>query len=454
MTGQTIAAISTAKGEGSIAVIRISGKEAITIADKCFVSVSGKKLCELSGYSAAFGEAVRAEGSRIDEAVALVFKAPKSYTGEDVVELSVHGGSVAANECLKSVFTAGAYPAEAGEFTKRAFLNGKIDLTEAESVMEIISARSAAALTLAKSAKDGKISRDIEKITERLLAVAASLCAYSDFPDEDIEGLDFESFNKMLNESSQSLDSLLKTFGIGQAVLSGVPTAIVGKPNVGKSTLMNALSGEDRSIVTSVAGTTRDIVEAQVNTGTVTLLLSDTAGIHKTEDEIENIGVERAKNRLNNSALVIAVFDVSRPFDDDDRAIIRELNGKSSIAVLNKADLPKMANISLPHGIKTVTVSAKNNDGIEKLKEEIEKICGTDRLTPNDTVLINERQYSCAARAKTAVDKAKEAFLSGITLDAVTVLIDDAVNALLELSGKKATQSVTEEIFSRFCVGK
>ena len=454
MAEKTIAAISTPKGEGGIAVIRISGDNAISIADKCFLSASGKRLTSLSGYSAAFGEAVRQDGSRIDEAVALVFRAPKSYTGEDIVEISVHGGFVPANECLKSVFSAGAYPAEAGEFTKRAFLNGKIDLAEAESVMEIIGARSAAALTIAKSAKDGKLSRDVENVTEKLLGLAASLAAYSDFPDEDIEGLDTESFKNLLDDCLLSLSKLLATFSVGQAVLCGVPTAIIGKPNVGKSTLMNALSGEERSIVTDLAGTTRDIVEAAVSVGKVSLLLSDTAGIRETEDKIESIGVDRAVKRLSSAALVLAVFDVSKPFDNNDKRIIDRLAGKECIAVLNKSDLPAVADLSLLKGFNAVPVSAKNGTGIKELSEKIEEICGTDRLTADDTVLINERQYSCALRAQSALKDAKEALLSGVTLDAVSVAIDDAVNALLELSGRKATESVTNEIFSKFCVGK
>lgn len=454
MSDKTVAAISTPKGDGGIAIIRISGGEAISVADKCFVSVSGKPLSALSGYSAAFGEAVRADGSHIDEAVALVFKAPKSYTGEDVVEISVHGGTVAANECLKSVFGAGAYPAGAGEFTKRAFLNGKIDLTEAESVMEIISARSAAALTVAKSAKDGKISRDIEKITEKLLGLSASLAAYSDFPDDDIEGLDPENFKSLLDDCVQSLDNILSTFSVGQAVISGVPTAIVGKPNVGKSTLMNALSGEERSIVTSIAGTTRDVVEAAVSIGKVTLILSDTAGIRETQDEIENIGVERALKALNKAALVIAVFDLSKPLDSDDERIIKNIADKNCVVVLNKSDLPPKVDLSELESFKTVSVSAKDGTGIGKLKAGIEKICGTDKLTADDTVLLNERQYSCVKRAKDALSDAEKALASGVTLDAVGVIIDDAVNALLELSGKRATESVTEEIFSKFCIGK
>lgn len=454
MSERTVAAISTPKGEGGIAVIRISGDNAISIADKCFLAVSGKRLSDLAGYSAAYGKAVRENGAVIDEAVALVFRSPKSYTGENVVEISVHGGAVAARECLKAVFEAGAYPAGPGEFTKRAFLNGKIDLAEAEGVIGIISARSSAALDIARSAKEGKISRDIEKITEKMLFAAASLAAYSDFPDEDIEGLDYEHFSSMLSECAQKLDKLLSTFESGQAVLSGVPTAIVGKPNVGKSTLMNMLSREERSIVTSHAGTTRDVVEAQVLAGNVTLLLSDTAGIHDTDDEVEHIGVDRAISKLENAALVLAVFDTSSPFDDEDRAIIDRLKSKRCIIVLNKSDLPVRTDLDLIKGFNTVTVCAKEGTGYERLISEIEKICGAADLCADDTVLINERQYSCAARAKKALDEAKAALDCGVTLDAVTVLIDDALNALLELSGRRASNDVVEEIFKNFCIGK
>ena len=454
MSERTVAAISTPKGQGGIAVIRISGDEAISTADKCFISASGRKLRDLSGYSAAFGKAVNSDGAVIDEAVALVFRAPKSYTGEDVVEISVHGGIVPARECLKSVFCAGAYPAGAGEFTKRAFLNGKIDLSEAEGVMEIIGARSAAALDIARGAKEGRISRDIQRITEKMLAAASSIAAYSDFPDEDIEELRPENFSVMLKECKEDIDRLLATFESGQAVLCGVPCAIIGKPNVGKSTLMNMLSREERSIVTAKAGTTRDIVETTVCAGDVTLILSDTAGIRDTDDEVEKIGVQRAISKLNSSALVLAVFDLSAPLDGEDERIISYLEGKRCIAVLNKSDLPAVADIARFNAVSTVRVSAKNGAGLDALTEKIAEICGTDKLSADDTVLINERQYSCAVRAKEAISKACADLLSGVTLDAVGVLIDDALNALFELSGKKASEDVVEEIFRNFCIGK
>ena len=454
MSERTIAAISTPKGEGGISVIRISGGDAISIAERCFRSVSGRKLSSLEGYRAAFGKAVRPDGSHIDEAVALVFRAPKSYTGEDVVEISVHGGVIPARECLAAVFAAGAHSAGAGEFTKRAFLNGKMDLAEAESVMEIIGAKNAAALRLANGAKEGRIGKDIERITEKLLFTASSLAAYSDFPDEDIEGLDKESFSAMIDESEAAVKKLISTFDSGQAVLLGVQTVIVGKPNVGKSTLMNMLSGNERSIVTKHAGTTRDIVETQVNIGDITLILSDTAGIRETDNEIESIGVDRAVKRVDTSALVLAVFDTSKPFDGEDMRIIDLIKGKNCIAVLNKCDLPKAADCSALRGLDTVAVSAKLGEGIETLCKEIEKVCGAASLSADDTVLLNERQYSCAVRAQNAIINAKEAFDSGVTLDAVTVLIDDAINALLELSGKRATDEVAEEIFKNFCIGK
>ena len=454
MSEKTVAAISTPKGQGGIAIVRISGEEAIAVADKCFVSASGRKIAELSGYSALFGKVKDSSGAAIDEAVALLFRAPKSYTGENVVEISVHGGIVPARECLKAVYAAGAYPAGAGEFKKRAFLNGKIDLSNAEGVMEIIGARSSAALGIARGAKEGKISREIDNITEKMLFAASSIAAYSDFPDEDIEGLDFEHFSAMLEECEEALYKLLSTFEGGQAVLSGVPTAIVGKPNVGKSTLMNMLSREERSIVTDKAGTTRDIVETSVLAGDISLILSDTAGIRDTEDEIEQIGVDKAVKKLNTAALVLAVFDLSKPLDNEDGKLLSLIKDKRVIAVLNKSDLPQKADTSRFKGLNTVSVAAKEGKGLDNLIEKIAEVCGADKLTGDEAVLLNERQYSCVLRAKEAITEAKKDLLSGVTLDAVGVLIDDALNALLELSGKRASEDVVEEIFKNFCIGK
>ena len=259
MSERTIAALSTPAGEGGIAVIRISGEDAIAIADKVFSAFGGKKLCSLQGYSAAYGEIV-SENESIDDGVALVFRAPKSYTGEDVVEISVHGGNASAKAVLRALYSAGAVPAKAGEFTERAFLNGKLDLSKAESIMGIISAKSEAALRLSRGAKQGKVSREIEEITNKLLETASSLAAYADYPDEDIEGLTFDNFSALLNTCENRLFNLLSSYDAGKIIREGLDCAIVGKPNVGKSSLMNMLSRHERSIVTDIAGTTIDIV--------------------------------------------------------------------------------------------------------------------------------------------------------------------------------------------------
>lgn len=454
MSEKTIAAISTPMGQGGIGVIRISGDDAAEVADRCFRSVSGRKLKSMKGYTASFGTVTDRDGADIEEAVALVFCAPKSYTGENTVELSVHGGSAVTRRVLRRVFECGAAPAQGGEFTKRAFFNGKMDLTRAESVMSIISARSNAALRIARAAASGRIAAKVEEITSRLLETAANMAVFSDYPDEDIPQLETAAISSLLNGCTDSLKSLISTYDAGRAVREGVDCVIAGKPNVGKSTLMNMLCGDKRSIVTDIAGTTRDVVEATVYCGDVQLNLADTAGIHDTDDAVEKFGIDRALSRIDTGGIILAVFDASSPLDEDDCRLLREISGRCAIAVLNKCDLGVRLDRESFVGMLTVEISAKNGSGMKKLSDTIAKLCRTAELSENDAVLISERQLDCARRAYSAITEAQSALLSGITLDAVGVCVDSAVAALFELTGKRVTDEVTEEVFKRFCVGK
>lgn len=453
MSEKTIAAISTALGEGGIAVIRISGDNAISVADKCFKSVSGKKLSELSGYQALKGF-VYSKEELLDEAVALVFKAPKSYTGEDTVEISVHGGTLLARQVLRAILECGAVIAERGEFTKRAFLNGKLDLAKAESVMGLISAQNDAALRISREAHSGRISCEIEGIIEKLLETAASLAAFTDYPDDDFPELSKEQFSVLLNSAEQLLYKLLKTYDAGKILREGIDCAIVGKPNVGKSTLMNMLSGTERSIVTDIAGTTRDIVEETVNIGDIVLRLSDTAGIHTTGDTVEKLGVDKALQKIANAALILAVFDASNPLSSDDTRLLQDIKNKKAIVILNKSDLDVKIDASAFEGLPLVEISAKTGEGKDELEKAIVTITETNLLEPDAAILISERQRSCVGEAQTAVKEALLALEQGYTLDAVGVCIDDALNALLALTGKRVTEEVTNEVFKRFCVGK
>ncbi len=453
MSGRTVAAIASASGQGALGVIRISGDSALDVADKVFFPFSEKKLADLKGYTAAYG-VVKDGDNVIDDGVALVFKAPHSYTGEDTVEISLHGGSIILRDTLRLILENGAFPAEAGEFTKRAFLNGKTDLTRAESIMGLISAESEAQLKLSRASHLGKTAEKIDKIIEDLTKADAAISVFSDYPDEDIEGLDRESFSNMLENALNSLKEMLRDYDAGKVLREGIETVIVGKPNVGKSSLMNMLSGADRSIVTDVAGTTRDVIEETVRVDDVILRLADTAGIRDTGDTVESIGVDRALKRLDTAQLILAVFDCSEALNEDDLRLINSIRDKNTLIIINKTDLESRLDKRVFEGYATAEISVKENIGGEELKQKIVQISGVNNLSPDSAVLINERQRACAKRAEDSVTEAYDAIVSGQTLDAVGICVDDALSALFELTGRRVTNEVADEIFKSFCVGK
>lgn len=451
----TIAALSTPLAPGGIGVIRISGDDAIAVADKVVRTTSGKPLSSLKGYCAAHGK-VYGGDELLDECVALVFRAPRSYTGEDTVEISCHGGVLVSSRVLRAVLDSGARAAEGGEFTKRAFLNGKMDLSEAEAVMSLISAKGDSGMKAALTALDGALSRKTDAFCRVLVSAAANMAAWVDYPDDEIPELDFDVLKSSLNEVYDGINGMLSRFDAGKAVTDGIETAIVGKPNVGKSALMNMLSGFRRSIVTDIAGTTRDVVEETVRVGRVILNLADTAGIRESEDAVESIGVELAKDRIEKAGLILAVFDVSRGLDESDEEILELCKGREVIGIINKTDLPRKADVEKIKDAlgEVVFISAVKGDGEKELEEAVERALGTDRIDTSQAMLTTERQRTSAMKALAAVKEATDAIEMGMTMDAINVCIDSAIEYLLELTGKKAREAVVDEVFSRFCVGK
>ena len=450
-----IAAISTPLGTGGVGIIRISGKNATEIADRIFVSVNGKKLSSSKGYRAYFGRIFDGE-TAVDEVVCLVFRAPHSYTGEDVVEINCHGGVVLLKKILRLVLQNGAQAAAPGEFTKRAFLNGKLDLSEAESVMTLLSAQGEQGANAAFNQLEGSLSRKIEKINSSLLSLAAHIAAWVDYPDDEIEELGNNELYSTIYNAHLELCALLSNFDSGMAVTNGVDAAIVGKPNVGKSTLMNLLTGYDRSIVTEIEGTTRDVVEETVNLNGCILRISDTAGMRETGDIVEKLGVERSRKKLERAAIVFAVFDLSKPISDEDKELIDECKDKNVIPIVNKTDLePRLDVDYIKNKLGSpLFISAKSGDGYNELCDRVAELMGTKNFDTTSAMLVNERQRICCQKASDALKDALEALNIGLTPDAIGVCIDDAIAALLELTGQKASEAVVDEVFKQFCVGK
>ena len=453
---KTIAAVSTAPAPGGIGIVRISGEEALAVADQVFRGVSGKKLSEMRGYTAQLGGAFTPAGERLDDVVALVYRSPKSYTGEDVVELSCHGGLYVTKRLLQLVLDAGASPAGPGEFTRRAFLNGKMDLAQAEAVMGLISASGEQARKAALAGSSGVLSQRIAAIKGELMEQAAHLAAWADFPEEDVPEVEESQLLEGIRRGEAALSQLLEGFERGRMYREGLVTVIAGRPNAGKSTLMNLLSGCQRSIVTQYAGTTRDVVEETVMLAGVPLRLADTAGLRDTDDPVESIGVRAARQRLETAQLVLAVFDSSQALEKEDRELMDALEGVPSIAIVNKTDLPSQIAVEEIQARfeKTVFLSAATGEGLEDLEQSLSEILDTKEFHPQEGVLFTQRQRADVQTALDSLREGEQALLGGLTLDAVTVCVEDALTALSALTGEHVSEEIVDRVFEEFCVGK
>ncbi len=452
----TIAAIATPDAPGGISVIRISGEEAIEIAGRVFKPFEEKNVSEMKGYSCSYGNII--DGDEIvDDVILTIFRAPKSYTGENIAEISCHGGRFVTRKILRIILKNGAVPAEAGEFTKRAFLNGKMSLTQAEAVMDIISSSGEKELRYANALKEGAVFKRINSLKNNLVKILGDLAAWADFPEEDVPEVRPEVLSAELGELIRKFSETLKTYDHGRILRNGIDTVIVGRPNTGKSTLMNCLSGFQRSIVTDIEGTTRDVIEESVNIGEFTLRLSDTAGIRSTEDIIESMGVDIAFKRIEEADLIFAVFDSSKNISDEDKKIISRIQDKKnkSIAIINKIDAETKIDKEFIYSefLHVAEISAKNESGINQISKSIEDIFKNDDK-PENGFIANERQKNCLDCAFSYVKEAKEALDSGVFLDGITVILDSATEKLMELTGEKASEAVVDDVFSRFCVGK
>lgn len=460
--GDTIAAISTARGKGGVALLRISGPDAISICQKVFLPKSGKPLGEYAPRSAVFGSISAPDDmgvwGEIDNGLATVFRAPASFTGEDTVEICCHGGVLLTQTVLTACLAAGARAAEAGEFTRRAFLNGKMGLSAAEALGDLLEAQTREQLTLAHAGTDGRVERKCREIYDALCAVLSSVYAKIDYPDEDLAEMSREEMEASLAECTARIEKLLDTYRTGHAIAEGIPTVICGKPNVGKSSLYNCILGKEAAIVTDVKGTTRDVLCETAALGRVTLRLFDTAGLRDTDDVVEKIGIDRARKALEDAELILAVFDGSVAPDEEDRALAESLlhTDATVIAIINKSDLGiAEQEFYTSYFSHTVTLSAKDGDGIEALSSLVESCFINGELdTKKDTVLTNARQKGAALSALEAIKRAREGLAYGLPVELCCSDCEAAMQAIAELDGRAVSEDIVSCIFSHFCVGK
>ena len=448
---QTIAAIATGAVKSAIGIIRMSGDDVRRIISEVF----HPKYGSIKPRRMTFGYFYDAEGVRVDEGLCVFMPAPGSYTGEDTAEFYCHGSLGVLNCVLDAVLRAGARPARPGEFTRRAFLSGRMDLTQAEAVIDLIDSESREAARTAAAQFDGAIGGKIKTVRESLVALTAHLCAVVDYPEDDIPELLMEDALETVKMGRDGVKALLGTYERGALIKNGIPCAIVGKPNVGKSSLLNALAGYDRSIVTEIAGTTRDMVEETVSIGGMTFRMQDTAGLRETDDVVERIGVERACGYAKNARLVLAVFDGSRELDSHDEMTIDMTRGQDAICVVNQADKEQridMDSLRTKYDV-ILTLSAKSGEGLEALTKTIADRF-TDKTDYSSGIVTNPRHVDALRRCEASLDAVSDGIRFGMTADVITVDLEAAIDALGELTGQTASEDVMNGIFSRFCVGK
>lgn len=454
----TIAAIATAIGEGGISIIRISGDRALQIVSSIFRGKNNRSILDIKSYTMRYGHIVEREsGNLIDEVIVSYMKGPKSFTAEDTVEINCHGGVTSTNRVLEEVIKAGARVAEPGEFTKRAFLNGRIDLSQAEAVIDIIRSKTDLSMKSALMQSEGRLSREINQLQEKLLNVLAHIEFVVDFTEDDEEPDEHTPIAVMdnLKAAINHIENLLGTASEGKILRDGLNMVIIGKPNVGKSSLLNALLMEKRAIVTDIPGTTRDVIEEYISLDGIPIKITDTAGIRDTEDVVEKIGVQRSKEKINHADLVVLMLDLSRPLEEEDKEIIDFISDKNYIVIFNKVDLERK--LTLENNIKlenSIEISAVVGTGIEALKQKIKDMFFKGEVNAESVMITNTRHKEALYRAKEGCETALQQVQSGAYLDLVSIYVTSALKALGEITGSEIQEDLVNKIFSSFCVGK
>ena len=452
----TIAAISTPRGEGGIGIVRLSGDESLGILSKIFKPKSKKDVKEIKSYTINYGHIYDGE-ELIDEVLVSVMKAPNTYTREDIVEINCHGGYLITQKVLELVLKSGAKIAEPGEFTRRAFLNGRLDLTQAEAVIDLIHGKTDKSISLSLNNLRGDLRDQINHLKKILLDVAAHVNVVLDYPEEGVDEPIPEHLIIELHNVKDTITKLVESYDKGKMIKEGIKTAIVGKPNVGKSSLLNSILREERAIVTSIAGTTRDTIEEIINIKGIPLIMVDTAGIRKTQDEVENIGVQKSKKMLKEADLVLFVLDSSRDFSDEDREIYDSIESEKVIGILNKIDMEKKLDITnLTKVKKWIEISALENIGIDTLENEIYNFILSENIEDSSEKLIitNIRHKSALEKTKKSIENIFETIDMGYPMDLIAVDLNDALDSLSEVTGEISSEDLLDHIFSNFCVGK